>query len=49
VVPHGRIRDRLTGVRAEPFGPDDPDPLVLMFYLGWRANGLPVEIPAERP
>lgn len=44
-----RIRNCLNGVRAEPFAPDDPDLLALMFYLGWRANGLPVEIPAVRP
>lgn len=46
---HRRIRNCMTGVRAEPFAPDDPDLLALMFYLGWRANGLPVEIPAVRP
>ncbi len=44
-----RIRNCMTGIRAEPFTRDDPDLLALMFYLGWRANGLPVEIPAVRP
>jgi len=44
-----RIRNCLNGIRAEPFDTDDPDLLALMFYLGWRANGLPVEIPAVRP
>lgn len=44
-----RIRNCMTGIRAEPFTHDDPDLLALVFYLGWRANGLPVEIPAVRP
>ena len=44
-----RIRNCLVGVRAEPFAPDAPELTALALYLGWRANGLPVETPAVRP
>jgi sulfur-oxidizing protein SoxA len=44
-----RIRNCLVGVRAEPFTPDSPELAELKLYLGWRANGLPVETPAVRP
>ena len=44
-----RIRNCLTGVRAEPFAPDSPDLVDLEFYLASRANSLPVETPAVRP
>jgi L-cysteine S-thiosulfotransferase len=44
-----RIRNCLVGVRAEPFAPDSPELADLELYLGWRANGLPVETPAVRP
>jgi sulfur-oxidizing protein SoxA len=44
-----RIRNCLVGVRAEPFMPDSPELAELNLYLGWRANGLPVETPAVRP
>lgn len=44
-----RIRNCLTGVRAEPFPPYAPELASLELYLGWRANGLPVETPAVRP
>ena len=44
-----RIRNCLTGVRAEPFSLDSPDLVDLEFYLASRANGLPVETPAVRP
>jgi L-cysteine S-thiosulfotransferase len=44
-----RIRNCLVGVRAEPFTPDGSELASLELYLGWRANGLPVEIPAVRP
>ncbi len=44
-----RLRNCLTGVRAEPFAADSPDLADLEFYLGSRANGLPVETPAVRP
>ena len=44
-----RLRNCLTGVRAEPFAPDSADLVDLEFYLASRANGLPVETPAVRP
>jgi sulfur-oxidizing protein SoxA len=44
-----RIRNCQVGVRAEPFAPDAPELVSLELYLGWRANGLPVETPAVRP
>ena len=46
---HRRIRNCTNGVRAERFAPDDPALGALMFFLAWRANGLPVETPAVRP
>ncbi len=44
-----RLRNCLTGVRAEPLPPGSPEMAALQFYLGWRSNGLPVETPAVRP
>ncbi len=44
-----RLRNCLTGVRAEPFPPDSPELVALSLYLAWRANGLKVETPAVRP
>lgn len=44
-----RLRNCLTGVRAEPFAPDSPDLVDLEFYLAARANGLPIETLAVRP
>ena len=44
-----RIRNCLTGVRAEPFPPDSPDLVDLEFFLASRANGLTVETPGVRP
>ena len=44
-----RLRNCLTGVRAEPFPPDSPELVTLSLYLAWRANGLKVETPAVRP
>jgi sulfur-oxidizing protein SoxA len=44
-----RIRNCQLGVRAEPFAPGAPELANLELYLGWRANGLPVETPAVRP
>ena len=44
-----RLRNCLTGVRAEPFPPDSADLVDLEFYLAARARGLPVETPAVRP
>ncbi|MGL4637228.1 MAG: sulfur oxidation c-type cytochrome SoxA [Beijerinckiaceae bacterium] len=44
-----RIRNCLTGVRAEPFAYGDPDLINLELYLRERAVGLVMEIPAVRP
>ena len=44
-----RLRNCLTGVRADPFPPDSPELVALSLYLAWRANGLKVETPAVRP
>ncbi len=44
-----RLRNCLTGVRAEPFAADSADLVDLEFYLASRANGLAVETPAVRP
>jgi len=46
---HRRIRNCMTGVRAEPFEPDSAAFNDLALFLGWRANGLRVETPAVRP
>lgn len=44
-----RLRGCLTGVRAEPFAPDDDNATALEAYLMTRAAGLPMETPAVRP
>jgi sulfur-oxidizing protein SoxA len=44
-----RIRNCMTGVRAEPFAVDDPELVDLELFLGVRATGLKVETPAVRP
>ena len=44
-----RIRNCLTGVRAEPFAYGAPEMVVLELYLAQRARGLLVETPAVRP
>ena len=44
-----RLRNCLTGVRAEPLPSNSPEMAALQFYLGWRSNGLKVETPAVRP
>jgi L-cysteine S-thiosulfotransferase len=44
-----RIRNCLTGVRAESFAYGDPDLINLELYLRERATGLNMEIPAVRP
>ncbi len=44
-----RLRNCMTGVRAEPFAADSPELAALEFYLGWRSNGLRVETPGVRP
>ena len=44
-----RIRNCMTGVRAEPFPAASPEMAALRLYLGWRSNGMPVETPGVRP
>ncbi len=44
-----RIRNCMTGVRAEPFPAASAEMASLRAYLGWRTNGLPVETPGVRP
>lgn len=44
-----RIRNCMTGVRAEPFAYGAPELALLELYLAWRARGMPVETPAVRP
>jgi L-cysteine S-thiosulfotransferase len=44
-----RLRNCMTGIRAEPFAYGDPALISLELYLKERAVGLKVEIPAVRP
>jgi sulfur-oxidizing protein SoxA len=44
-----RIRNCMTGVRAEPFAYGAPELVALELHLAARARGLPVETPAVRP
>ena len=44
-----RIRNCLTGVRAEPFAYGAPEMVALELYLAQRARGMVVETPAVRP
>ena len=44
-----RLRNCMTGVRAEPFAYGAPELLELELYLMQRAAGLPMESPAVRP
>ncbi len=44
-----RIRNCLTGVRAEPYAYGAPELVALELYLAARARGLLVETPAVRP
>jgi sulfur-oxidizing protein SoxA len=44
-----RLRNCLTGVRAEPFPAGSPELVDLEVYLAWRARGLAIETPAIRP
>jgi L-cysteine S-thiosulfotransferase len=46
---HRRLRNCMTGVRAEPFAWDSPELTDLALFLAWRAQGLKVETPAVRP
>jgi len=44
-----RLRNCLTGMRADPFAYDAPEYVALELYLATRAAPLPVETPAVRP
>ena len=44
-----RLRNCLTGVRAEPYPPGSADAVDLEVYLAWRARGMAIETPAVRP
>ncbi len=44
-----RLRNCLTGVRAEPFAADSTEGVELELYLMRRAAGMPIETPAVRP
>ncbi len=44
-----RLRNCMTGVRAEPFAYGDPDFIALEAFLMGRAAGMPLETPAVRP
>jgi sulfur-oxidizing protein SoxA len=44
-----RLRNCMTGMRAEPYPFGSPENVALELYLMWRARGLPVETPAVRP
>lgn len=44
-----RLRNCMTGVRAEPFAYNADEMLALELYLAARAKGMPVETPAVRP
>jgi L-cysteine S-thiosulfotransferase len=44
-----RLRNCMTGVRAEPYAYDAPELTELELFLKWRAGGMPLETPAVRP
>lgn len=44
-----RLRNCMTGVRAEPYPPESDESLALQVYMAWRDRGLSVETPAVRP
>jgi sulfur-oxidizing protein SoxA len=44
-----RLRNCITGVRADPWAPGADEWLALEVYLAQRAAGMPVETPAVRP
>jgi L-cysteine S-thiosulfotransferase len=44
-----RLRNCLTGMRAEPFAYGAPEYIALELYLATRATPLPIETPAVRP
>jgi L-cysteine S-thiosulfotransferase len=44
-----RLRNCMTGVRAEPFEYGAPEAVAVELYLMERARGMPIETPAVRP
>ena len=44
-----RLRNCMTGVRAEPYATESDESLALQVYMAWRDRGLAVETPAVRP
>lgn len=46
---HRRLRNCLTGMRAENFPAGSPELIALESYLMWRAEGMTIESPAVRP
>ncbi len=44
-----RLRNCMTGLRAQPYEFGAPENVDMELYLMWRARGLPVETPAVRP
>ena len=44
-----RLRNCLTGVRAEPYAYGSNELLELELFLAWRARGMPIESPGVRP
>ncbi|MDO9277064.1 MAG: sulfur oxidation c-type cytochrome SoxA [Polaromonas sp.] len=44
-----RLRNCLTGVRAEPYAFGSRELLDLELFLAWRARGMPLESPGVRP
>ena len=44
-----RLRNCLTGIRAETKDYGDPELVELELFLMWRARGMPLETPAVRP
>lgn len=44
-----RLRNCLTGMRAEQYAPGAPELIELELYLMWRARGMKLEAPAVRP
>jgi len=44
-----RLRNCMSGVRAEPFAFDSKEIVDLELYLMWRARGMKLESPAVRP
>lgn len=44
-----RLRNCMSGVRAEPFAYGAPELVELELFLAWRSRGMPLETPAVRP